>query len=152
MTTGFARILVSALLLLAANAAAAVAPPYTPLAEDCVTDLVAFSPCFGFVSAPPNRVRHRLSSKCCNVVLESFGTGGSNCYCHLVKQPLLFGFPLNRTRIASLPALCSRRRANASSAAVANLDSSLESICSGSFLGNRFFNRVLNRRYGSELA
>ncbi|CAI0559440.1 unnamed protein product [Linum tenue] len=153
MTNGFARIFATALLLLLAanaNAAAAVAPS-TPSPEDCVTDMVAFSPCFGYVSAPPNGVRrHRLSAKCCSVVLESFSTGGSKCYCQLVKQPLLFGFPLNRTRIASLPALCSRRHANDSSTAVAKLDSSLESICAGSFSWKPFLNRVLDRRCGSE--
>ncbi|CAN0887063.1 Non-specific lipid transfer protein GPI-anchored 25 [Linum grandiflorum] len=106
---------------------AAASQPLPPRA-DCVADLAAFSPCFAYVSVRPNRVRHRVNRQCCRVVSEAFNSGGSNCFCHLVKQPLLSGFPLNRTRIASLPSLCSHHWYKNASSSMKNFGS-MKSIC-----------------------
>ncbi|CAN1280066.1 Non-specific lipid transfer protein GPI-anchored 25 [Linum perenne] len=73
-----------------------------------------------------------VDPQCCKAVTEAFSSGGTNCFCHLMKQPLLFGFPLNATKIASLPSLCIKRKSNATSAMV-NLHS-LEKICAGLLL------------------
>ncbi|CAN0896915.1 Non-specific lipid transfer protein GPI-anchored 25 [Linum grandiflorum] len=113
MTPTFLLITISALFLTTAGV-----PSTVPSPQDCVADLVAFSPCFGYVSAPPNNVMDGVNPQCCKAVTEAFGSGnGSNCFCHLVNQPLLFGFPLNRTKIASLPSLCSKRISNSTSLA-----------------------------------
>ncbi|CAN1129153.1 Non-specific lipid transfer protein GPI-anchored 25 [Linum perenne] len=124
MTTCFVLIFTSALFL---TAIAGVSLTPTPSPQACVADLVAFSPCFGFVSSPPNNVMDGVDPQCCKAVTEAFSSGGTNCFCHLMKQPLLFGFPLNATKIASLPSLCIKRKSNATSAMV-NLHS-LEKIC-----------------------
>lgn len=108
-------------IFLSANSAllhAAPAQPShpSPSPPDCVRDLVAFSPCLSYVSAPPNNITVIPALECCGVVSSALNSNGS-CLCYLLRQPLIFSFPLNLTRVASLPRLCNWR-------------DSLDSLCS----------------------
>ncbi|TXG72088.1 hypothetical protein EZV62_000667 [Acer yangbiense] len=95
-------------------ATSAQPPPPSP---GCVDELVAFSPCLSYVSAPPNNVTETAASQCCEAVSSVLDSGDGNCLCYLFRQPLIFSFPLNQTRVASLSLVCNTSR-------------SLESICS----------------------
>ncbi|KAJ4969270.1 hypothetical protein NE237_015971 [Protea cynaroides] len=85
----------------------------------CVNELTALSPCLPFVSSPPNNLSSSLPSLCCDVFFSAFNTTGAACYCYLLRQPLLLGFPLNTTRFLSLSSLCSSN----------NSTTSLEYLC-----------------------
>ncbi|KAK9288915.1 hypothetical protein L1049_017386 [Liquidambar formosana] len=103
-------------------------PPPSPEEEGCSTGLVAFSICLPYVSAPPNNVSSSASPQCCDLISSAFENGYAFCLCYLIREPLILGFPLNKTRILSLSSFCPLR--NASSAR----SGSLESLCSGSNL------------------
>ncbi|KAG6759336.1 hypothetical protein POTOM_035812 [Populus tomentosa] len=99
--------------------AAAVPSPASP--PGCSDELVAFSPCLGYVSAPPNRVTDTATSRCCDAFSKAFDSSDGNCFCYLIKQPLIFGFPLDESRVIALPSACSL-----------SSPVSLDSLCSGS--------------------
>ncbi|KAK2647056.1 hypothetical protein Ddye_022251 [Dipteronia dyeriana] len=92
------------------------ARPPPPPPAGCVDELVAFSPCLSYVSAPPNNVTETAASQCCEAFSSVLDSGDGNCLCYLFRQPLIFSFPLNQTRVASLSLVCNTSR-------------SLESIC-----------------------
>ncbi|KAG6757448.1 hypothetical protein POTOM_037760 [Populus tomentosa] len=111
----FPAVLISMLLLLAAAVPSPASPP------GCSDELVAFSPCLGYVSAPPNRVTDTASSRCCDAFSKAFDSSDGDCFCYLIKQPLIFGFPLDESRVIALPSACSL-----------SSPVSLDSLCSGS--------------------
>ncbi|GLU08897.1 hypothetical protein SLE2022_257810 [Rubroshorea leprosula] len=108
LATALTALLISNLL------AAAVPPPHL----DCVAELVAFSPCLPFVSAPPNNFTATVPVQCCDVISSVFNSTDDYCFCYLLRQPMIFGFPLNDSRVISLPSVC-----------LARTDDSLESVC-----------------------
>ncbi|KAJ6721520.1 BIFUNCTIONAL INHIBITOR/LIPID-TRANSFER PROTEIN/SEED STORAGE 2S ALBUMIN SUPERFAMILY PROTEIN [Salix viminalis] len=111
----FPAVLTSMLLLLA------TAAPSPASAPGCSDELVAFSPCLGYVSAPPNRETDTATSQCCDAFSKGFNSSAGNCFCYLIKQPLIFGFPLDESRVIALTSVCS----------LSSLVS-LDSLCSGS--------------------
>ncbi|XVE65976.1 hypothetical protein DITRI_Ditri08aG0044200 [Diplodiscus trichospermus] len=84
------------------------AKPLPPVSHQpgCVAELVAFSPCLPYVSAPPNNATDFVPPECCNAFSSAFESGDGYCFCYIFRQPLIFGFPLNKTRVASLSAFC----------------------------------------------
>ncbi|KAJ4722499.1 Bifunctional inhibitor/plant lipid transfer protein/seed storage helical domain containing protein [Melia azedarach] len=103
------------LLLLLTTSSQPSPPPPPP--SGCATELVAFSPCLPYVSLPPNNLTDTVMPECCNVVSSAFQSGDGDCLCYLLRQPLIFGFPLNETRVLSLSSVC-------------NANGSVELICS----------------------
>ncbi|KAL6963263.1 hypothetical protein U1Q18_049352, partial [Sarracenia purpurea var. burkii] len=93
-------------------------------AGGCSDEVVGFSACLPYISSPPNNISSSPSSQCCDVFSSAFETGVANCLCYLVRRPLLFGFPLNSTRLLSLSSLCPLR----DDGSIAS--SSIEELCS----------------------
>ncbi|OMO85645.1 hypothetical protein COLO4_21515 [Corchorus olitorius] len=82
-------------------------PPPPPLQQpSCVEELVAFSPCLPYVSASPNNGTDFVAPECCTAFSSAFETGDGYCFCYIFRQPLIFGFPLNQSRVASLSSFC----------------------------------------------
>ncbi|KAK2980621.1 hypothetical protein RJ640_011429 [Escallonia rubra] len=102
------------LVLIATNTAP---PPLTQTPDGCSDELVAFSPCVPYVSAPPNDLSDSPSPQCC----AAFASGAASCLCYLLRQPMLYGFPVNRTRLVSLSSRCPSKDGG-----------SLEALCAGS--------------------
>ncbi|KAI9390252.1 hypothetical protein POPTR_008G155300v4 [Populus trichocarpa] len=73
------------------------------------------------VSAPPDRVTDTATSQRCDALSKAFNSGDGNCFCYLIRQPLIFGFPLNEPRVIALPSVCSL-----------SSPVSLDLLCSGS--------------------
>ncbi|KAL9364352.1 hypothetical protein Peur_042225 [Populus x canadensis] len=53
------------------------------------------------VSAPPDRVTDTATSQCCGALSKAFNSGDRNCFCYLIRQPLIFGL------VIALPSVCS---------------------------------------------
>ncbi|KAK8709619.1 hypothetical protein V6N13_060632 [Hibiscus sabdariffa] len=106
------------LLLLGAVAAQPLSQP--PQQAGCVEELVAFSPCLPFVSDPPNNATDSVAPQCCDVLASAFESGDGYCFCYILRQPLIFGFPLNKERVVSLSSFCMAKNGVAS----------LDSLCS----------------------
>ncbi|CAF2057448.1 hypothetical protein F2Q70_00043532 [Brassica cretica] len=94
----------------------------SPPALTCTEELVMFSPCLPYVSAPPNNMSDRPDPLCCSAFSTSAHSGAGNCLCYLLRQPMILGFPLDRSRLLSLSQICSDLSS----------DESFESICSAS--------------------
>ncbi|PIA44979.1 hypothetical protein AQUCO_01700505v1 [Aquilegia coerulea] len=95
----------------------------TPFASAaCTQELVAISPCLSYISSPPNNLSSSPSSECCEIFSSSFFNGTDSCFCYLLRIQFILGFPLNSTRIGSLPSLCSSHNA---------LTSNFEVLCKG---------------------
>ncbi|KAF5736882.1 non-specific lipid-transfer protein-like protein [Tripterygium wilfordii] len=127
-------LLASTVFLMYVNTAAQSSAPPPPGQEGCSNELISFSPCLPYVSAPPNNFTSTAPSKCCDAFASATDAGAENCLCYLLKQPMVLGFPLNESRVLSLPLVCSLR--NASLATTESLDS----LCSSAALpplGNR---------------
>ncbi|XP_022760875.1 uncharacterized protein LOC111307104 [Durio zibethinus] len=95
-------------------------PPSPPQKLGCVAELVAFTPCLPFVSTPPNNATNSVAPQCCEAFSSAFESGDGFCFCYILRQPLIFGFPLNKTRVASLSSFCMANNGN----------TSLDSLCS----------------------
>ncbi|KAG8484510.1 hypothetical protein CXB51_022866 [Gossypium anomalum] len=106
-------------ILLLLGVAAQPLPP-APQQPGCVEELVAFSPCLPFVSDPPNNATDSVAPQCCDVFNSAFESGDGYCFCYILRQPRIFGFPLNRERVASLSSFCMAKNGVAS----------LDSLCS----------------------
>lgn len=109
-------------ILLLLGVAAQPLPP-APQQPGCVEELVAFSPCLPFVSDPPNNATDSVAPQCCDVFNSAFESGDGYCFCYILRQPRIFGFPLNRERVASLSSFCMAKNGVAS----------LDSLCSSGF-------------------
>nr|VDC70762.1 unnamed protein product [Brassica rapa] len=94
----------------------------SPPALTCTEELVMFSPCLPYVSAPPNNISDAPDPLCCSAFSTSVHSGAGNCLCYLLRQPMILGFPLDRSRLLSLSQICSDLSS----------DESFESICSPS--------------------
>ncbi|XVE81646.1 hypothetical protein DITRI_Ditri15bG0081900 [Diplodiscus trichospermus] len=95
-------------------------PRPLPQKSVCVVKLVAFSPCLPYVSAPPNNTTNFVDPKCCNAFSSAFESDDGHCFCYILRLPLIFGFPLNKTRLDSLSSFCMAKNGTAS----------LDSLCS----------------------
>lgn len=117
------------LLFIFLNLIAGVSSPL-PLKQlagsDCAGQIVRFSTCLPYVSSYPNNLSSTASSSCCDSISSAFGSGDGFCFCYILRQPLVLGFPVNSSRILSLTSVCGP--VNPSSAANAT---SLKSICDG---------------------
>ncbi|KAL5228246.1 hypothetical protein ABZP36_016511 [Zizania latifolia] len=87
-----------------------------PPATRCAAAIVSIAPCLAHVAlvAPPAPAP---TEACCAAFLRGVSSsgGGEGCFCHLVRNPLLLGFPVNTVRLGALLPTCSA--ANASAAA-----------------------------------
>ncbi|KAJ0233062.1 Non-specific lipid transfer protein GPI-anchored 25 [Hirschfeldia incana] len=92
-------------------------------APTCSEELVMFSPCIPYVSAPPNNVSDTPEALCCSVFSSSVHSTAGNCLCYLLRDPMTLGFPLDRSRLLSLSQICSEFKSS---------DESFESLCSPS--------------------
>ncbi|GLT99612.1 hypothetical protein SLE2022_170410 [Rubroshorea leprosula] len=101
LSTAFTALLISILLA----TVAAPSPPH----PDCVAELVAFSPCLPYVSASPNNFMATVPLQCCDAISSAFNSTGDYCFFFLLRQPVIFGFPLNVSRVLSLSPVCSVR-------------------------------------------
>uniref|UniRef100_A0A0D9V2Q9 Bifunctional inhibitor/plant lipid transfer protein/seed storage helical domain-containing protein n=1 Tax=Leersia perrieri TaxID=77586 RepID=A0A0D9V2Q9_9ORYZ len=50
------------------------------------------------------------------------GGGGEGCFCHLLRDPLLLGFPVDAARLGALLPTCAAVNASAAAAAVATVE------------------------------
>ncbi|XP_020201355.1 uncharacterized protein [Aegilops tauschii subsp. strangulata] len=111
---------VAALHAPAANAALSQEPPATP----CAAAIVSFSPCLAHVAvvAPPALPSPAPTSACCAAFLRAVsagdgeGGGGEGCLCHLLRDPLLLGFPVDAARLGALLPTCASAKTSAATA------------------------------------
>lgn len=103
----------------------AVPPPPPPPSSrgGCTDQLILFSPCLSYVSSPPNNLSETASSRCCGAFSSSFAPN-SLCFCYLLRDNHILGFPMNSTRLLSLSSLCLSPPPTISS---------LNFLCGGSF-------------------
>ncbi|KAJ4843443.1 hypothetical protein Tsubulata_049706, partial [Turnera subulata] len=129
MKINFPLLLTSTLLpLLLLAALAAPPPPPPPLPPwGCTEEVVAFSPCLGYVSAPPNNLTDTVTQRCCDVIAKAMDTGYAYCFCYLIRRPTMLGFPLNQSRLLSLLSVCPPLNETFLDDLI-----SLDSVCSGS--------------------
>ena len=115
------------ILMLAITSSTAVAetqgPSSSPPAPTCSEELVMFSPCIPYVSAPPNNISKTPDALCCSVFSTSVHSAAGKCLCYLLRQPMILGFPLDRSRLLSLSQICTEFQSS---------DESFESLCSPS--------------------
>ncbi|WJX60059.1 hypothetical protein P8452_45309 [Trifolium repens] len=98
----FFHLLLISLSIFAVTEAAAPPPPPP---SSCTDQLILFSPCLSYVSSPPNNLTETPSTKCCDAFSSSFAPN-SLCFCYLLRDDHILGFPLNSTRLLSLSSLC----------------------------------------------
>ncbi|KAG7542892.1 Bifunctional inhibitor/plant lipid transfer protein/seed storage helical domain superfamily [Arabidopsis thaliana x Arabidopsis arenosa] len=120
--TTFVFILTLAMIFSSSSSAvsATQAPSSSPPIPTCTEELVMFSPCLPYVSAPPNNMSETPDPICCSVFTSSVHFSAGNCLCYLLRQPMILGFPLDRSRLISLSQICTDQ----------NSDESFESLCS----------------------
>lgn len=119
--TFFIIIIIMLSLSISAVTDAAAPPPSSR--GGCTDQLILFSPCLSYVSFPPNNLTETASTKCCDAFSSSFAPN-SLCFCYLLRDNHILGFPLNSTRLLSLSSLC---------LSPSPTTSSLNLLCAGSF-------------------
>ncbi|XXG67991.1 hypothetical protein AAC387_Pa06g1202 [Persea americana] len=77
----------------------------------CTNVMVALSPCLPYMASAPNNRSSSPSPFCCRPFRASAssrvsGDRSETCLCYLLRNPSLFGFPVDAERIASLVAIC----------------------------------------------
>ncbi|KAJ0982525.1 hypothetical protein J5N97_010780 [Dioscorea zingiberensis] len=105
------RLLVLALILLLLDAidqSGSTAPPSSQM--PCAEEVVSMSPCLSSVAEQSDGGAMEPSTRCCaNFFAAVDGAwSGPACLCHLLRQPLLLGFPINGSLISSLFPTCGR--------------------------------------------
>ncbi|KAL8153690.1 hypothetical protein V2J09_011450 [Rumex salicifolius] len=76
--------------------------------EDCKDALLSVSRCLPYISAPPNNVSSVAPLECCDAFSSIFYDGNVFCLCYFHKNPQLFGFPIEDSKLLSLPSVCLR--------------------------------------------
>ncbi|KAK3125291.1 hypothetical protein QOZ80_7BG0602810 [Eleusine coracana subsp. coracana] len=95
-----------------APAHASSAPPPAESAQDaaarCAAAIVSISPCLPHVAvgAPPSTPTDACCVAFLRAVSPSGGGGGEGCLCHLLRDPLLLGFPVDAARLGALLPAC----------------------------------------------
>ncbi|XP_030456693.2 non-specific lipid transfer protein GPI-anchored 25 [Syzygium oleosum] len=132
MAASVAAAAVTAFLLLRAAAAAAPPPPppSPPAPDGCAGQIVLLSPCLPYVSSPPNDLASTAPPPCCAALSFARDSGFVGCLCYLVREPAMLGFPLNGTRLRSLPSDCSLAAADVGDSTARNATVELDSLCS----------------------
>ncbi|KAJ0255222.1 Non-specific lipid transfer protein GPI-anchored 25 [Hirschfeldia incana] len=115
-------LIILAITFSSSSAANETQAPSPPPALTCTEELVMFSPCLPYVAAPPNNMSDTPDHICCSVFSTSVHSAAGNCLCYLLRQPMILGFPLDRSRLLSLSQICTDRSS----------DESFESLCSPS--------------------
>ncbi|KAI4345659.1 hypothetical protein L6164_012759 [Bauhinia variegata] len=92
----------------------------------CTDELASFSPCLPYVSSPPNNLSDTANATCCKAFSSAFISGIAFCFCQLLQDPPIFGFPLNNTRLLSLSSVCPPTDGTSSSIPT------LDFLCTGS--------------------
>ncbi|XP_047053568.1 non-specific lipid transfer protein GPI-anchored 25-like [Lolium rigidum] len=129
-----ALLLVSAAAILlapAVSAATSEVPPATP----CAAAIVSFSPCLAHVALvePPALPAPAPTAACCAAFLRAVsagdgeGGGGEGCFCYLLRDPLLLGFPVDLARLGALLPTCAS--ANASPATTVEAETLFADKC-----------------------
>ncbi|KAL2349460.1 hypothetical protein Fmac_003460 [Flemingia macrophylla] len=80
--------------------------------DGCKEELTSFSACLPYVSYPPNNLTESASENCCTAFSSAMEP---MCLCYLLRDPLILGFPLNSSRLLSLPSLCPSSNATSAS-------------------------------------
>jgi hypothetical protein len=111
-------------------------PPATP----CAATIVSVAPCLAHVAvvAPPARPAPVPSEARCAAFLRGVspsGDGGEGCFCHLLRDSLLLGFPVNTARLGALLPTCAAANANASAAAIVEASTLFVDTCRGHYRG-----------------
>ncbi|GMH19999.1 hypothetical protein Nepgr_021840 [Nepenthes gracilis] len=103
-------------------------PQHPPERAGCAVNLLSFSPCLPYVSAPPNYALSSPPSSCCEVYSATIDEGGhaASCLSYLLREPSMLGIPIDVPRLRSLSLICPRNRMHQNST---KRDSSLESGC-----------------------
>ncbi|KAJ1257359.1 hypothetical protein BS78_K085800 [Paspalum vaginatum] len=108
----------AAVSLLASPVSASAADEAFASAQDaatrCAATIVSISPCLPHVAAvaPPLAGSPPTPTEaCCVPFLRAVspsvdGGGGEGCLCHLLRNPLLLGFPIDAARLAALVPAC----------------------------------------------
>ncbi|TVU48856.1 hypothetical protein EJB05_00137, partial [Eragrostis curvula] len=102
----------AALLLLVAVAASSAPAPAAYSAQDaaarCAAAIVSISPCLPHVAvgAPPAAPTDACCVAFLRAVSPSGGGGGEGCLCHLLRDPVLLGFPVDANRLGALLPAC----------------------------------------------
>ncbi|RWR88955.1 protein YLS3 [Cinnamomum micranthum f. kanehirae] len=96
----------------------------------CTNVMVALSPCLPYMASAPNNRSSSPSPFCCRPFRASAssrvsGNRNETCLCYLVRNPSLFGFPVDAERIASLVSICHLKSRKTP-------DAYLRSLCRGS--------------------
>ncbi|OAY72115.1 hypothetical protein ACMD2_22358 [Ananas comosus] len=133
------------LLAAAALAGAGAAAVAEPAPSSCAEEIVGISACLPLVvaatpitaaanaTAAAAAAEAAPSDACCDAFLRGLVGGGAACLCHLLRDPLLLGFPINTSRIASLFSSCGAPNPSDSA------DSSFSEMCNGSTLPQILF-------------
>ncbi|KFK43739.1 hypothetical protein AALP_AA1G166400 [Arabis alpina] len=120
-TTGvFIFLTILAITSSSSSSTATESPSSSPPIPTCTEELVMFSPCLPYVSAPPNNLSDTPNPICCSVFSSSVRSIAGKCLCYLLRQPMILGFPLDRSRLLSLSQICNDHSS----------DESFESLCS----------------------
>ncbi|KAF8659767.1 hypothetical protein HU200_058229 [Digitaria exilis] len=110
-----------------ASASAAAYASARDAAARCAATIVSISPCLPHVAAvaPPLAASSppAPTGACCvaflRAVYPSGGTsGGEGCLCHLLRNPLLLGFPVDAARLGALLPACAAGSSFAAAATV----------------------------------
>ncbi|XP_039141002.1 non-specific lipid transfer protein GPI-anchored 25-like [Dioscorea cayenensis subsp. rotundata] len=90
-------------------------PPASSSSMPCTDELVAISPCLPTVAEDSDGGTTAPSTSCCaNFFAAVDGTwSGPACLCHLIREPILLGFPVNGSLFTSLFVSCGRSSADA---------------------------------------
>lgn len=112
------------------SSAATQAPSSSPPILTCTEELVMFSPCLPYVSAPPNNLTETPNPLCCSVFSSSVRSNAGKCLCYLLRQPMILGFPLDRSRLLSLSQICTDQSSDESFVSLCSPSGELISICS----------------------
>ncbi|XP_051126220.1 non-specific lipid transfer protein GPI-anchored 25 [Andrographis paniculata] len=103
-------------------AAVAQTPAHSTAA--CSDELVAFSLCLPYVADSPNNLTDSPPPQCCDDISAALGNGSAICLCYFIRRPNVLGFPLNQTKLLSLPTVCPRSDGTGD-------NFTLEAVCSG---------------------
>lgn len=106
-------------------------------ATRCAATIVSISPCLPHVAAvaPPLAGSPPAPTDACCVAFlravspSAAGGGGEGCLCHLLRNPLLLGFPIDATRLAALLPACAA--GNAFAAATVEAATLFADACRG---------------------
>ncbi|XP_039140994.1 non-specific lipid transfer protein GPI-anchored 25-like isoform X2 [Dioscorea cayenensis subsp. rotundata] len=108
-------LLILIILLSVFRPSASPPPPASSSSMPCTDELVAISPCLPTLAEDSDGGSTAPSTSCCaNFFAAVDGTwSGPACLCHLIREPILLGFPVNGSLFTSLFVSCGRSAADA---------------------------------------